>query len=586
VSGHRSERLAGADPELLATAVRHALQALAREAAAACAAAKEVYQPQPPALRLASSLAEGADRLVAREALALGYELICPLPFARAISEQESRDAASRAEYRALLAQAAAVFALDGRRDDPEQATEAYAAAMRVLLSQSDVLIAVWDGEPPRGAGGTADAVNLAIGLGIPVIWVRSQPPHQVSLLAIDRSGRRQEHELSALSEHVHTLLRPPRGPGSDSTEADGPDGLRDFLGEHQPRWTAIGWVWGSFAALAGDLRPRLPRLRAHPFLVTTERSWHRQQDRPPGLPASVTAQVERGLLAPYAWADGLAIYYADLYRSSFVLYYALGVVATLLALLIGAAGLAEHGGPLRLLLRLGAFLSVLLILVLWLTASHWRWQQRWIDYRLLAEALRQHRFLMLLGRALSFSRLPQRQGRRAEVSWAVWYFRAITRQAGLIDAELTPDSLEATRRLLHDALIEEDVRYHHANSSRLEHMETRLRHLGSALFVVALVALGALVLRENVWIDFVAALLPVTGGALAAVRSQAELSRVTARSRTMAEQLESLEREIRALSAPTSEQLARLAESAAQAMLGEVLDWQVVFLEKPLDLG
>src|SRR6185295_5556054 len=41
----------------------------------------ETYSCQEPSIHLISPLAEGADRLVAEEALELGIELHCPLPF-------------------------------------------------------------------------------------------------------------------------------------------------------------------------------------------------------------------------------------------------------------------------------------------------------------------------------------------------------------------------------------------------------------------------------------------------------------------------------------------------------------------------
>jgi hypothetical protein len=46
-------------------------------------------------------------------------------------------------------------------------------AASEALVARSDRLVAVWDGEPSGGWGGTADVVAHARGTGIPVqvIW-------------------------------------------------------------------------------------------------------------------------------------------------------------------------------------------------------------------------------------------------------------------------------------------------------------------------------------------------------------------------------------------------------------------------------
>jgi hypothetical protein len=50
---------------------------------------------------------------------------------------------------------------------------EAYYAAGRYIVDHADRLIAVWDGDPPRGLGGTADVVDYARLIGVPVtvLW-------------------------------------------------------------------------------------------------------------------------------------------------------------------------------------------------------------------------------------------------------------------------------------------------------------------------------------------------------------------------------------------------------------------------------
>jgi hypothetical protein len=121
------------------------------------------------ALTILSSLASGADQLVARRALARpGTELIAPLPLPLA---DYARDFDSQDPLRELLAQAARVVEL------PPAATrdEAYLAAGRYVIEHCDVLVAVWDGRPARGVGGTADVVAAARRRGLPLAWVRAR---------------------------------------------------------------------------------------------------------------------------------------------------------------------------------------------------------------------------------------------------------------------------------------------------------------------------------------------------------------------------------------------------------------------------
>jgi hypothetical protein len=113
-----------------------------------------------------SSLAEGADQLFANIIIELGGRLSAVIP---AENYELSFDGPSLASYRSLLDAADEVEQLPF----PEPAEAAYDAAGRAVIDHSDVLIAVWDGKPARGRGGTADAVNYARDRGVPVhiVW-------------------------------------------------------------------------------------------------------------------------------------------------------------------------------------------------------------------------------------------------------------------------------------------------------------------------------------------------------------------------------------------------------------------------------
>jgi hypothetical protein len=50
---------------------------------------------------------------------------------------------------------------------------EAYEATGLYVVEHSDVLIAVWDGRPARGRGGTASIVATAREQGLPMAWIR-----------------------------------------------------------------------------------------------------------------------------------------------------------------------------------------------------------------------------------------------------------------------------------------------------------------------------------------------------------------------------------------------------------------------------
>ena len=305
-------------------------------------------------------------------------------------------------------------------------------------------------------------------------------------------------------------------------------------------------------------------------------------------LPKSAVAQVDCSLRERYAWADKLAVYYANLYRSSFVVMYFLGVIAIAFELSVDLFPPLDAQAGARLMFRAVAFLALLLILIIWIFGVRRRWHERWIDYRLLAELLRQLRFLSLLGRAPAFSQLPAHNAYgNPRNSWLTWYLRAVAREAGVVDASFTPSYLEATRVLLRDCLVKEQARYHQRNAYRHAVMEERLRAAGMAIFGCALVALGVMILRTAAWVSLIAAIAPVLGGALAAIRSQGELERIVKRSRAMTRQLDSEAEEL-AQQGPilSSAELAQVADAAAGSMIAEVLDWRIVFQDRPLELA
>lgn len=158
------------------------------------------YGEQPPLLRVISPLAEGADRLVAKEGLTIGYQLHSPLPFPREEYEKDFASQESKNDFEALLERAASVLELDGIR---EQANQAYEAVGRQVLVESDALIAIWNGEPAAGRGGTGQIVREALSRGIPTIWISPHDP--ICLLEGIHPNRRENIEL--LSRRIEAGL-------------------------------------------------------------------------------------------------------------------------------------------------------------------------------------------------------------------------------------------------------------------------------------------------------------------------------------------------------------------------------------------
>jgi len=121
-------------------------------------------------LQVISPLAEGADRLVAWRAMAnYSVRLVVPLPLEMSDYMLDFKSISSKAEFITLLEQADQVFELPA--EDTREAC--YLDAGMYILDHSDVLIAVWDGAPARGIGGTAEIVTEARERGMPIAWVQ-----------------------------------------------------------------------------------------------------------------------------------------------------------------------------------------------------------------------------------------------------------------------------------------------------------------------------------------------------------------------------------------------------------------------------
>jgi hypothetical protein len=158
---------------------------------------------------LVSPIAEGADRLVAHDALTLGIPLTCLLPFPRDVYIRDFTTQASIDDYCDLLDRADSVQELPGAYDSDDDRDAAYAALNDTLIDQIDVLIALWDGDEPRGIGGTAQAVETALGSGIPVIWIDAHAPHEALVLTRAEGAQTCRQTLSSLPALLDTPKKP-----------------------------------------------------------------------------------------------------------------------------------------------------------------------------------------------------------------------------------------------------------------------------------------------------------------------------------------------------------------------------------------
>jgi hypothetical protein len=571
---------------------------------------REFFADSPPTLRAVSPLAEGSDRHFAEQALDLGYALCCPMPFPQAEFEKDfegsrALEPDSRNRFRRLLARAVAeasltTFELDGARTNE---ASAYGAAGQIVLNQSDLLVVVWDGEHQGKPGGTEETFAEARRRGVPIVWIDACAPHPWRVLDASmplpagRAATGDPDPLAHLKKQVRETLDLPPPPPRSADQVAPRVALEDFFRETKPR-TNRAVLWKCFRDVVGDGRWPKPDWKVEDFEEAVLGEWPRDE-------STAAARLVDRLRPFYAWPDKLAVRYSDTYRSAFILVFLFAAAAVGFALFPWAAGwvdVADHW--MEALFIIAELVVIVAILGLVRRGHRRRWHERWIDYRLVAELVRHMRLVISLGGGRSFPTPPPFLASygRPGATWMAWYVRAVERDLGLMSATMnSAHLLEFLDHLLE--LVLGQRQWHHTNAERCDRIEKRLHLTGLVLLWATVLAVGLHLLFALApalappWLPraltFLCGFLPALGAALYGITNQGEFRRIEKRSRAMGEHLKDLHERARDLKQDLergqaqdglpSRRVVALATDVAQLMAGEVLDWRVVFLDRPL---
>jgi hypothetical protein len=176
VTGHRPPKINLTNEAGIGRSVHQVLSEVLSIAQGIAVSESSAYAAGKPALHVISSLAEGADRIVAQEGIRLHASLQISLPAHRDEYRKDFSTAASAAEFDSLLSRSSNVFELDGNRIGEWLDPSAYAAAGHVAIGHCDFLLAIWDGAPGE-EGGTAQLVREALRAAIPVVRIDVNNP-------------------------------------------------------------------------------------------------------------------------------------------------------------------------------------------------------------------------------------------------------------------------------------------------------------------------------------------------------------------------------------------------------------------------
>ncbi len=584
ITGHRSEAIPADAIDTICERLKEILERLAAQAGEIHRSETAFFGPEAPRLVFISALADGADQVGAEIALALGYELHAILPFGRERYRSELASDVARERFDYLLNCAVGVLELPGGPDD---ALQPYVMAGLATVAQSDVLIAVWDSLPPRGRGGTAEVVDVAVRKAKPVIRIPVDPAVSLDLrwgafepsFVTDASDPATIRNYSAdeLSAVVRRIVAPPM----DSRERAF---ILEFLGEHRRPWK-LRIEYPLLLAVAGITRVKRRHWRADQSVAETHEEW--QQFREACDEADAVAAPLARLERSYEWADSLAGHFAQSFRSGHVFNFVLGAIAVLL-------------GTLNLVLpRIAIFLEVsLFLVVLAILANTWAanqldWHRRWLDYRQLAERLRPMRSLKLLGVAA-----PDAPGTDANPvcqRWIEWYCAAVWRAIGCPIGHIDAPRLGAVTKTIADNEIEPQVAYHHKAARQVARLDHRLGVLGFSIFTLALASSAVLLtgfvvapdwVHDNYnWFTVISAGLPAIGTAVVGIRVQGDHSASAIRSEQTAIVLGQIGKRL-AAERSSLVRAADLTEQAARAMLSDLDEWRLLNQQHDLSVG
>ncbi|WP_265528495.1 hypothetical protein [Sphingomicrobium marinum] len=582
ITGHRPPRLDLAHSDTIRTACAEIFNVARGSLVTLHSAHKSVFSDVTPEVKLVTSLAEGADVLAAEAALDTGNAIAACLPFPQDVYAKDF-GAEEWARTEKMLAAADTVMSID---DHSQGETAAYEAAGRVVLAQSDILIAIWDGEAARGRGGTTQVIAEAVALHQPVIHIDAKGKKPPELLwsglheaVPDRpslDGVQRADARLALPHLIEALCAPPDG--DDAAE------LASFIApQHSKPKSSLGWP----LLLAATGAKPWSRISTRAPTADDSARWLKPHTEPFAQNGRYGERLNGSMLCRFGRADAQANDFALRFRSSFVTNFAMAGLAVFLALL---GLLIPEAKKLLIALEL---LVILLIIANTRFANRQNLHRCWLDRRHLAERLR------LLAMASPLGRLSLRdvEDGTTHPGWVSWYARASARELGLVRATFDRAYLQKVRGVML-SLIDEQLGYHKGNAHSMHHANHQLHRAGDLLFVGTIIACVTYLaisfgfgkvgdvfgMSGTGLVTFITALFPALAAALYGIRMQGDFAATGERSAAISHQLGKLRNALDA--DPLSfDRLAERSRRLGEIMLSEVQQWHLHYETRPMTL-
>ncbi|MDB5451818.1 MAG: hypothetical protein JWO33_396 [Caulobacteraceae bacterium] len=437
----------------------------------------------------------------------------------------------------------------------------------RLIVETADLVVVVWNGEPARGAGGTADAVLSALELGLPVLWVKPSDHQRLRMIRPEllpsdfhfpefREALEKEN-LRHLEIATPLNLRQVLGldaPSPENAEANPKrSGWHDWLDEWLHRW--LWKTHRNFRVLVGG---KVEGVEPGP-------------ETPPDLAGQPGFKF---LTAAYAEADLRANRLSAVHRSEQLLL----ILAMIAAAIIGSIPDLVHGFKLpAVVIELTLGVAALMV---WATASDSRQHEQWGLQRYLAEQLRLERAGWTLGVSLASVGVASRAPNQLDVA------RDARRAAGLPHGRYLPERVHAWGAWAMSELVQGQSGYHRAIGVRDGRIAHRI-HFAEDMSFLALFVLFCAYLALHFamphdahmpeWVGGVVSMggvvVPAMAAATMALEAKLEFGEQSERSKRIAAALETLARRLGP--SPSFDELQHVARAAMRLHIAESSHWR-----------
>jgi hypothetical protein len=240
---------------------------------------------------------------------------------------------------------------------------------------------------------------------------------------------------------------------------------------------------------------------------------------------------------------------------------------------------------------------ALFLLLIIWVRQrnDNRHWHQKFVDYRILAELLRQTAILTPLGAGLHGIHLPS-YNKDANDNWINWYYRTLLRQGGLPGMLLGPEQLRECRAMIL-TMVTGQIDYHQSKAKKNKATNEQLEKVGDTVYWISLVAIVSRVLLFFIHahdptgnyhdtektLNIFCLVLPALAASAHAFAEQGGFERLGHRSEAMAEDLALLKTQFELIPDNAYLPTKRMAGKIAALMISEVSDWRVLLKSKVL---